>query len=142
LTVTNGVSTQPITLTYDYDQANRLQTVSSSWNDSLHPPVLFQPNSTAIQYGPAGLLNAGLGATSSFSSSVYTKQRAYDNRFRVNSEDNLVGSGGTTAVGAISVLGAEQYTQAPATFATGTVTITGTEGSHPFASLPRNIPYL
>lgn len=131
---TNGVSSTGIGLTYAYDGAERLQTVTSTWDDATHPATLFSPPASGAQYSPVGLSEASLGTFSASQPPVYTLQRAYDNRLRPVSETDVatvsVLNPATVSTGSIAIAGAEQQTNGAGTPATGSVTITGTEGSH------------
>ena len=115
----NGLSgANAFSLNSAYDAAGRLGAVTSSWNDSTHPAILFQANaSTAssfgVPYGPLGLSNAQYGVSSSTQSASVIRTLGYDIAGRLTN-DSAVGS----------VLGA---TNAPYT---GSVTISGTEGSY------------
>jgi YD repeat-containing protein len=93
--------------TNQFDSVGRLQTLSSSWIDLLHPPTLF----SAQSYSAAGgLTNALYGVFGQNGGTALTQTRTYDNRLRATSE---------TDVGNI--------VQAPAVPGTATVTITGSE---------------
>jgi RHS repeat-associated protein len=131
---TNGVSSTGIGLTYAYDGAGRLQTLTSSWNDATHPATLFSPPASGAQYSAVGLVGASLGTFSSSQSPVYTLQRAYDSRLRPISETDVATASvlhpATVSAGSIAIAGAVQQTTGASTPATGTITITGTEGSH------------
>lgn len=81
-TLSNGSPTQPITLSYKYDTAGRLSSITSSWTGTNHPSTVFEANSTSpASYGPAGLQYALLGGTTSSAATVILS-RAYDNRLR------------------------------------------------------------
>ncbi len=105
----------PVTFAYNYDNAERLVTVGSSWSDSTtHPATLFAPpaNPSLPEYGPMGLQNASLGVNSQSGTTTASLQRAYDNRGRIDLEQD--GPGNIITTGADS---------------TGSITISGTEGS-------------
>jgi RHS repeat-associated protein len=123
----NGVSSQPAQFTMSYDTANRLSKVTSSWTqDSTHPQILFQANSTnPASYGPAGLMNAQLGINTQTNQPALTMTRTYDNRMRILSEND--GNGGADSTGSISISGSEQSKTNAATSGTGSVTIGGSE---------------
>jgi len=70
----DGMASNVFTSTYD--AAGRLQTLTSSWNDALHPPNLF----TARSYNPAG------GLTSALYGTGLTQARSYDSRLRITGE--------------------------------------------------------
>jgi YD repeat-containing protein len=79
----NGVSTVPgvssISFTQLFDSVNRLSSLTSSWNDSTHPPNLFNATST-IGYSPAGALQT---YTTGNHISV---AKSYDNQLRTTAE--------------------------------------------------------
>jgi hypothetical protein len=117
---TDGITPSPtnpgakLTITTQFCSAGRAQTVTSNWSDTTHPNILFSPsgasssaceNPSTAQYEPfGGLLNAAFG-------SALTFIRTYDEKMRVTSE--LDQGNGTR----------------PATPASATVTITGSEQS-------------
>jgi YD repeat-containing protein len=80
----------PLIFTNAFDGADRLQTVTSSWNDPTHPQVLFSdqaPGSTppcgaTAPYAPfGGLQNAAYG-------NGLIVNKGYDNRMRPNCESD------------------------------------------------------
>ena len=135
----NGVSVPSVSLAMGYDEAGRLNGITSSWSDALaHPATLFQANSTnpsAPAYSPAGgLENAVVGINAQTSSTTAIMVRAYDNRLRPVAETDTASAvlthQATQSYGSISLAGTEQQTNGTPTQATGTITITGAEGSH------------
>lgn len=82
---TTGASANPLMFTETYDTVGRLQRITSNWNDSLHPSLLFSAqsvstppcqNSATSAYTAFGALaNATLG-------NGVTLNRAFDNRLR------------------------------------------------------------
>jgi RHS repeat-associated protein len=135
----NGVTVPSVSLGMAYDETGRLSGVTSSWSDALaHPATLFQANSinsSAPAYSPAGgLENAIVGINSQTSASTATMVRAYDNRLRPLSETDTASAvlthPATQSYGSISLAGTEQQTNGTPTQATGTITITGAEGTH------------
>jgi hypothetical protein len=153
ITMSNGSTGQPITFSYTYDSAVRLQTLTSNWTTGAdHPPTLFQANSTSQSqpsYGLAGLLYAELGLPSGSQTASVTQVRTYDDRLRINGETYTASAVETTSPtgssGTISITGTEQSTQIGQTAATGTVTISGAERStqinpcEPHSSCPETI---
>jgi hypothetical protein len=136
---TNGASNTAFALNYFYDSAGRLQTTTSTWNDATHPATLFAPPSSGAQYSAAGLIAASFGIPSSSPEAAYSQQRAYDNRLRLTSETDMgnvetsipTGTPATVSTGSIVITGTEQQvTTGSAVKATGTISFTGTEGSH------------
>jgi len=141
-TMFNGIAVPSTMLTAGYDSAGRLSGLTSSWADSgNHPATLFQATSTdpaAPAYGPAGLENATLGHNPITLQTVATMTRAYDNRLRLISENDIgavsqgtLTEGGTGSTGSITIRGTEdnQVTRAAAP-ATGQITVYGAEHSH------------
>ncbi len=131
---TNGVSTTGIGLTYAYDSARRLQTITSTWDDATHPPTLFSPPATGAQYSSVGLISASLGSVNPSQQPDFTLQRAYDKRLRPISETDVATASvlnpATLSSGSITLGGIEQQTSGAGTPATGQIQITGQEGSH------------
>lgn len=82
--VSNTPSVNPVAFSYTFDAVGRLSTLSSSWIDSvyppiLHPPALFTADPTS-GYSPAGALqNYTLGNSVSVTNT-------YDNRLRTTSD--------------------------------------------------------
>ncbi|MGO9317041.1 MAG: RHS repeat-associated core domain-containing protein [Terracidiphilus sp.] len=122
----------PVTLAYTYDNAERLVTVGSSWSDSTtHPATLFQAssNSSAPGYGPMGLQNASLGVTVS-NTTTATLLRAYDNRGRIDLEEDGPGNAITTGAdssGSITISGTEGSVTKANTSGSAILTVTGSE---------------
>jgi len=133
--LTNGISNPAITINYSYDGSNRLNSVTSSWNDGTHPPTLF---STPV-YGPMGLLSANVGADSSNTPTV-TISRAYDNRGRLTSEGDATGkvptSSATGSSGAITVSGNEKSITRASGTAVATLGVSGSEQSKTIYTCP------
>ena len=133
--LTNGSTQQPITLTYGYNSAAQLQTVTSSWTpDGNHPLTLFQANSTnssAPAYGPSGgLMNASMGIPNGSQTAAYTQVRSYDNRLRITSE-NYHGSAVEVSApsGTVSISGTEQSKLVGQAAGTGWISVSGSEQS-------------
>jgi RHS repeat-associated protein len=109
------------TLSSMYDTATRLTGVTSNISDSSHPANLL----SAIQYNGAGLPKSeSLGNTVS-------ETLAYDNRLRMTSlnASSPTAVGATYATGSVTVNGSERSYNTAATAATGSVTINGSERS-------------
>jgi YD repeat-containing protein len=101
LSNTPGAGTNPLTFTQLFDEAGRLQTLTSTWSDGTHPAALF----SAPAYAPPGALtNATYG-------SGITLSRNFNGQLMPTSEIDTIN--GTAA----------------ATSGSATVTITGTEQS-------------
>ena len=71
---TNG--TGLVSFSDTYDAAGHLSTLTSSWNDATHPPVLF----SAPSYTPAGALTSATFGTG------LNLNRIYDSRQRITNE--------------------------------------------------------
>jgi RHS repeat-associated protein len=135
---TNGVASQPITLNYNYDAADRLGTITSSWfGDANHPKMLFSagsPLTGAPAYTPFGLQVAQLGVDGQSQGDVVSMIKGYDVRGRLASEidngDEIATKATTGSNGKIVISGAEQIKGA--TKATNTLTLSG---SDPVASV-------
>ena len=135
---TSGSTTpagQPVTLSYAYDNAERLLTVSSSWADSTtHPATLFQAstNSSAPGYGPMGIENADLGIYTSGTNPTLNLLRSYDDRGRLNYEaaSSSAITGTDSSGGTITIGGSEQQVTEIAAPGTTTFYVEGAEGSH------------
>ncbi|HTW80609.1 MAG TPA: hypothetical protein VME23_13770, partial [Terracidiphilus sp.] len=129
--LSNGSPQQPITVTYGYDSAERLQTLSSSWTpDCDHPATLF----SAGAYGPVGLTSATLALANSGcstdSSNQIAQTRGYDDRTRIVSESYSASAIQTTApTGTISLSGSEQSKLVGQAAGTGWVSVSGSEQS-------------
>ena len=88
---TNGVASKVISLYYAYNTVGELAGITSSLNDSTHPPHLFSNAS----YSPlGGLLYAKYGYDSSTGQSSVNVWRTYDNRGRITSENSKSGMTG------------------------------------------------
>jgi hypothetical protein len=113
---TNGISntpgtSTPLAFTSLYDGAERLQALTSNWdNNSSHPSTMFSvytPSSTPCgQTAPyaafGGLQNAMLGTN-------LMVERGYDSRLRVNCESDTGSAASATGGSAtITITGAEQ----------------------------------
>jgi RHS repeat-associated protein len=129
---------QPVTLSYTYDNAERILTVGSTWNasgDRTHPGTLFQASSLSSGpgYGPMGLENASLGINSVTGTTAATLVRAYDERsraiFEADSTTNAV-AGGTDSSGSITISGSEEQVSKTDTVGTAYFYIGGSDGSH------------
>lgn len=129
-TSTNGLSSPAVTLTMSYDDAEHLAQVASSWSDPTHPADLFY----SPTYGPGGLVAAQYGYSPTTGESTATVARAYDPRLRVISESDTAPasmlSPAIESTGTITLSGSEQQTTGAGTSATGSFSVTGTEGSH------------
>jgi RHS repeat-associated protein len=114
-TGSNGAGT---TLTYDYDGAGHLNSVTSTLSDANHPGTLF---SNTI-YGPVGLTQVSLG-------NGLTEYRSYNQRGWVQSQQDAL-SAALPGKGSVNIGGTlHNYwgqTQA-ATHSTGTLWIDGSE---------------
>ncbi len=112
ITYTNGVAATPgagsgaLTLTQGFGGAGRVQSVTSSWSDSLHPPAIFgPPAATSPQYAPQGALSGAVFGN------ALTLTRSYDSRLRVNVETVNGGKAlpaATLGTAALTILGSEQ----------------------------------
>jgi len=110
-----------VNISYNYNAAARLTSVTSSLSDSSHPSSLM----SSIAYGPFG------PTTATFGNGV-TETRGYNTRGQLSSmADNVVitqpaipGSGSVTVSGSERTIGGP-----PATAATGSVTLSGSEQS-------------
>ncbi len=114
---TNGMGT---TLTYGYNTAAELTTLTSSLNDVNHPPDLFA----------AGTFDA-LGALTADNLGNGSEALTYDTRGRLKTVATIGPDPGnnTPGKGSVSIGGAEQSIL---TTATGSVTISGSEKSTQF----------
>jgi YD repeat-containing protein len=74
---TNGIGS--IQFTPQYDGAGRLSTLTSSWNDSLHPPTLFTAD-PSTGYTAAGAIQSMILGNNIFIN------KTYDNRLRTTGE--------------------------------------------------------
>lgn len=92
--LTNGNKAHPITWTYQYDSASRLQMITSSVAaDSI--TTLFQATfSSPASYGPVGMTFAWLGVNSSTNLQTSSITRTYDDLTRLVSETDKNSSGG------------------------------------------------
>ena len=72
-------------VTSTYDSASHLSTVTSTWADASHPPLLFSALSSPGQsaYGPFGLTYSQLGIPASNQPPLLARNRSYDTRGRV-----------------------------------------------------------
>lgn len=134
---------QPLTLTYSYDNAERLLTATSSWfspsGDPKHPAVLFQAatSSNTPAYGPMGLQNAAIGFDPYGSTTTATLQRGYDDRGRIINGVYSAGGGAigdSSSAGSIVISGSEKQTtttQAASSLALANPASAGTFGSKP-----------
>jgi RHS repeat-associated protein len=113
----NGLGT---TLSYAYDAANRLTSVTSSWSDANHPATLFSVPSNG--YGPFGLVQANFG-----NSSQWAERRSYDNRGRIVSQLDSGLPPASSGTASITISGAEKQVQiVRATPGSGSLQLTGT----------------
>ena len=111
LTYTNGIASTPgagsgaLTLTQAFGGAGRIQSLTSSWNDSSHPPAIFgPPTASSPQYAPQGTLAGAVFG------SVLNLTRSYDPRQRLTGE-NVVGTqvvSATPGTVAVTITGSEQ----------------------------------
>lgn len=105
LSSTPGAGTTPLTLTNAFDEADRLQSVTSTWNDALHPPSLFGAQSVSpFAYAPPGGL-----AYATYGNGL-TLSRTYDNRLRISGETDTGGLVVSPTAGSatIAITGSEQ----------------------------------
>jgi len=117
ITFTNGITTTPtvntLYFTNSFDAAGHLQTLTSNWNDSAHPPQLFSaqtPLSTPCSQGSSfayapfgGLMNATFGKE-------LTLNRTFDSRLRTTCEidtGSIVASP-TSGSATVTITGSEQ----------------------------------
>ena len=138
---TNGSSNTGIGLSYSYDGADRLKSLTSTWDDATHPAQLFAPPSSGAQYGPVGLIAASLGVSTSTQQPLFNQQRTYDNRMRVLSESDFSTQQSgtpTPSAGSITVSGNEQQYNLPATPGTGIITLEGGDGSSGLTICPQH----
>jgi RHS repeat-associated protein len=131
----SGVPSQSFTWTYAYQGANRLSSVTGTWNDAQHPGPLF----SAATYDPKGGLSAASIGTYS-SAPIFTVARTYDNRARVVSETDTTNKVPVTAAtpssGNITISGSEQSKVTAGSSATATLSISGSEQSSTFYTCP------
>lgn len=128
--MTNGLQ-QPITFSYTYDGAARLQSLTSNWApDCNHPGTLF----SSPVYTAVGLTGATLGGLNSgcpnSTTNVITEARSYDNRLRITSESYSASAAEVSApTGSVSVSSStgEQSKIVGAAPGTGSFSIYGTE---------------
>jgi RHS repeat-associated protein len=110
LGATVGSSGSLIQLSYQYDTAHRLSSVTSNIAESTaYPSILFETSSVdAVPYGPMGLMNASLGVNGA--ATLVDVGRTYDNRGRTLSEADTAKSesSGALAMGQIAIYGTEQ----------------------------------
>ena len=71
---------------YGFDGAERLQSVTSTLNDALHPATLFQ----ATQFSAIGLTQANFAAPAGSGAGAYSQTLSYDNRMRLAGETDSV----------------------------------------------------
>jgi hypothetical protein len=106
LTTTPGAGSSPLTFTQSFDEAGRLQTVTSTWNDATHPGTLFsaQAGQTPPAYAPFG------AATNSIYGNRITVTRAYNSQLLPTSQvGSTNGAAAATAGSAtVTITGAEQ----------------------------------
>ncbi len=123
---TNGASNPGILLTANYDTADRLKSLTSSWSDASHPDTLFKADSSVggvSPYGPYGLTAAQIGYTSSTENAAISLIRTYDDRGRLTSTtDTGIVLSSSAGNGSVQILGSEQ-SKGTATGATGSVAI-------------------
>lgn len=105
LASTPGAGSSPLTFTNGFDQAGRLQSITSTWSDAQHPASLFGAQSTSpFAYMPTGgLANATYG-------NGLVVSRSYDKRLRITGETDtgtVVGSA-TAGTATVAITGAEQ----------------------------------
>jgi YD repeat-containing protein len=106
-TFSNGISSTPtvgtLTLTNTVTPADRMQSLTSNWNDSTHPATLFSTSTSPAYYPPGELANATLGPNTNLS-------RTYDNRLRRTGETDIGTqvSSPTLGTATITITGAEQ----------------------------------
>ena len=81
--MTSSTNGEGVTLTYAYNQAQRLTAVTSRLNDSNHPGTLL----SAAHYNAAGAL-----LTATMDGGVINESRGYDGRLRLSSILDTVGS--------------------------------------------------
>jgi RHS repeat-associated protein len=131
--MTNGLQ-QPITFSYGYDGAARLQSLTSNWTpDCNHPGTLF----SSPAYTAVGLTGATLGAVNNgcpnSSTNIVTEARSYDNRLRITSESYQDSAAEVSAPsGSVSVsssTGGEQSKTVGQSSGQGSFTISGSEQS-------------
>lgn len=110
--VPSSGNSNPIQLSYGYDQVARVSGIYSNWNggaaDPNHPGTLFQATSS-VAYGPVGLTSAIYGINTANGAEVAYQTRSYDKRLRVISESDSAVSG-TSGSGSFTISGIEQST--------------------------------
>lgn len=124
---TNGVSNPGVQISYFRDNALRLNTVSSTWQDGTHPGTLFSAPSSS--YGPDGLMNASYALNNSTQQPGITLARTYDPLRMWVTSDTYTGHiehTATSGSGSLTISGSEQSKGTP-TAANGSVTINGNE---------------
>ena len=100
LATTPGAGTNPLVFTQLFDEAGRLQTVTSTWSDGTHPASLF----SAPTYSPPG------GLTYAAYGNGVKLNRIYNSQLLPISETDTI-NGATSAIGGsatVTVTGAEQ----------------------------------
>ncbi len=105
ITNTPGASSEPLTFTQAFGGAGRLQSLTSSWSDALHPASVFSaPSGSSPAYAPQGALaNAVFG-------NALTLSRTYDTRLRIigETESGSKVVSATPGTAAVTISGNEQ----------------------------------
>jgi RHS repeat-associated protein len=145
--VTNGVTNPGILISYGYDPNDHLSTVTSSWDDALHPSTLYSAETTGACGSSTGLPSYDAGGQLQFAQMAINSQtqqaamsmtRCYDNRLRPTSE-TVLGEvvAGVPASLTVTVSGTEQSLAGSGVPAQATATISFTDsgaqvmGPHP-----------
>jgi RHS repeat-associated protein len=152
-TLTNETIYQPHTigLTYGYDRAERLSSLTSNWTpDNNHPGTLFSAATTSpAAYNAAGqLLFATLGTVSDNSPDL-TETRTYDIRDRATGDSyaaaSILTSSATHSTGTIVITPATTPDSSTAQPGSGSATVAGDEQStqinpcEPHSSCPQTL---
>lgn len=108
---TNGSDNMGILFDSAYDGGGKLTSLSSSWDDSTHPGMLFGPlSSGAQQYSAAGsLANVGYGFRLGLPDPLITATRTYDNRLRVSTEIDAISADSIPASATIQFTGPDGH---------------------------------
>ncbi|MGH9506934.1 MAG: RHS repeat-associated core domain-containing protein, partial [Terriglobales bacterium] len=130
--MTSATNGEGVTLSYGYNNAARLASITSSLSDANHPGNLFSTPS----YDAGGQLAAATYGNNE------NEADAYSDRMQLTSR-SVTGAAGvdpTAGQGSISVSGNEQSVQIPSTHSTGSITIEGGESGHEVIKCPAAKP--
>lgn len=106
LATTPGAGSSPLGFTQTFDEAGRLQIVTSSWNDTTHPATLFsaQSGQSTPAFAPFGTV------TNSVLGNRITVTRAYNSQLLPTSQIGITNGAvaATTGSATVTITGAEQ----------------------------------